>query len=352
MPLETTLRLIGGVVLLLANAFFVAIEFALTRLRQYKPEELDDSAGLQRAWKMTETLEIYLTSCQIGITSTSILLGVIAEPAVTESIHALFDTGPVGKFSSYSISIVLSIALINFAHTIWGEQTPTYLGIERAQTVARYFAIPLHWWTISMYPVLYVGDKLTKATLWLFGIEMSRSWLSKEEDGEPSRGDLKTEIARLLQSDGMSDDRQEEVIKAVEIEDIPVKNIMIQREDIVTLTTKKSFKENLEKIHEHMHTRYPLVAGTLDDFKGILYTPEILANVEDLLNGKKELDDYDWPKMVVHSGMPVSELIDRFQEQHHELALVEDNEKIVGLVTLTDAIETIVGSAEDPLDLM
>tara|TARA_R100000908_G_scaffold65428_1_gene56482 strand:+ start:131633 stop:131854 length:222 start_codon:yes stop_codon:yes gene_type:complete len=70
--MEMTIRLFGGLLLLLMNAFYVAAEFALTRLRQYERDELEETPGLNRAWEMTETLEIYLTSCQIGITTTSI----------------------------------------------------------------------------------------------------------------------------------------------------------------------------------------------------------------------------------------------------------------------------------------
>ncbi len=347
--MELYLRLLGGVVLLLLNAFYVAAEFALTRLRQYDREELEDSTGLNRAWKMTETLEIYLTSCQIGITTTSILLGVIAEPAVTELIELLMPAATIGSLSSHTISIILSVTIINLVHTIWGEQAPTYLGVERAETVARYSSFPLYWWTYAIYPVLLLGDWVTKATLKLFGVEIDRTWLKEDS----TSGDIRSEMVDLLKKkEGVSDDRLEEVINALDIDDITVQEIMVPRKDIISLSTEKSFRENLNTIHDHMHARYPLVGKTLDDFKGILYTPQITANTESLINGEKELDDFDWPKMIVQPDLSVSKLIDHFQQKNHELALVQENDRIIGLVTLTDAIETIVGSAEDPLDLL
>ena len=337
--------------LLFSNAFFVGTEFALTRLRQFSGEDPDLShPGLKLAWEMTETLEIYLTGCQVGITFSSILLGIVAEPAVTGIFRGLFEGMSVGTYSAHAVSISLSVVLINMAHTVWGEQTPTYLGIERAKQVARYCATPLYYWTNLTYPFIWFGDKVTKATLGLFGIRISRSWLEEQE--KPSKGDIRTEIGRILKTGGMSSDRRDEVIKAVEIEEIPSRKIMVPREDIVTLSTEKSFNENLETIGSHMHARYPLVGQSLDDFKGILYTPQIMANVKALMNGKRELDDFDWPRMVVPDELPVSELIDRFQERHHELALVQSGRHITGLVTLTDAIETIIGAAEDPLDLI
>jgi len=249
--MEMYLRLLGGVILLLLNAFYVAAEFALTRLRQYNREELADNAGLNRAWKMTETLEIYLTSCQIGITTTSILLGVIAEPAVTQLIELVMPAGTIGSFSSHTISIILSVSLINLVHTIWGEQAPTYLGVERAETVARYSSFPLYWWTYAIYPILLFGDWVTKATLKLIGVEIDRTWLKEDS----ASGDIRSEMVNLLKTEGVSDERREEVINALDIDNITVKEIMVPRKDIISLSTEKSFRKNLNTVNDHMHAR-------------------------------------------------------------------------------------------------
>jgi CBS domain containing-hemolysin-like protein len=242
------------------------------------------------------------------------------------------------------------VTIINLVHTIWGEQAPTYLGVEKAKTVARYSASPLYWWTYAIYPVLVFGDYVTKATLRLFGIQMDRSWLKGERSSES--GDIRSEMVDLLKTEGVSGDRREEVLNALDIDNIAVRKIMIPREEIIYLSTKKSFSDNLNIIREHMHARYPLVGNTLDDVKGVLYTPQITANMKELLNGEKELDDFDWPRMIVSQDLPISKLIDEFQVEHQELAMVKENGRIVGLVTLTDAFETIIGSAEDPLDLL
>lgn len=348
MTAEIIIRLAGGIFLLIANAFFVATEFALTRLRQYSPKEIEEDGRLTRAWQMTEKLEIYLTGCQVGITSTSILLGVIAEPAVTELIQLLIGTAEIGSFSSHGISIVLSVILINFAHTIWGEQTPTYLGVERAKTVARYCAPVLYWWTKAIYPVLYVGDSFTKATLKLFGVTMSRSWM---DENEASQAGVRGKIVELLKSEGLPEERRDEVVKALEIDEIPVSDIMVPRENIVYLSDQKSLRENLEIIRNRMQSRYPLVGDSPDDFKGVLYASEILAHIQELQSNQKSLRELSRADMTVNQELSVSKLIDRFQQEHQELALVTNNGKTVGLVTLTDALEMIVGSAEDPMDL-
>ncbi len=179
---------------------------------------------------------------------------------------------------------------------------------------------------------------------------MERSWINEETSS--GKKDMRSKMVELLKTGDLDEDRQEEIINALDIEHISVKDIMIPKEEIVSLSTDKSFEENLDIIRQNMHTRYSLTGDTIDDFKGILSTPQITANIENLLEGRKELDDFDWPKMVVSPDLLTSTLIDRFQEEHHELALVREGDKTIGLVTLADAIEAIIGSAEDPLDLM
>lgn len=349
MNTEIILRLSGGVFLLLSNAFFVATEFALTRLRQYSPEEIKVSEGLERAWKMTERLEIYLTGCQIGITSTSILLGVIAEPAVTILIEQLLGIEQMTAASSHTLSITLSVIVINIIHTVWGEQAPTYFGIERAKTVAHYCASPLYWWTMGIYPVLYVGDWLTKKTLALFGVTIERSWM-KGGTGEGSKTSLKKELTKILKSGNLPKDRRDEVVKALEIDEIPVKKIMIPENEIVSLSVEDSLARNLEKM-QIRKSRYPLFGSSEQEYKGVVYASEMLAEIERLRSSEIDIEEICRPGMTVSPDLPVSKLIDEFQSENQELALVTDEGEVEGLVTITDALEVIVGSAEDPMDL-
>ena len=347
MTAEIAIRLLSGLFLVLANAFFVSIEFALTRLRQFSKDEIKDDKGLERAWEMTKELEIYLTGCQLGISVTSILLGIVAEPAVTQVLRPVVGIFGIEGQALSAISIVVGIVIINLIHKIWGEQSPTYLGVERPRQVARYLAPGLYWWVKITYPFILLGDGLAKQTLRLFNVEMTRSWV--EEESSPA--DIKGKIGELLKSGGLSEDRRDEVVKALEIDEIPVREIMVPREDIISLSSLNDISENLNVIRSHMQSRYPLIGESLEDFKGLLYTSEILAHIEELQAGETTLEDLSRSDMTVPQDLPVSDLIDRFQQEHQELALVSNDHKITGLVTLTDALEVIVGSAEDPTDL-
>ena len=358
MIVELILRFAAGIFLILANAFFVVTEFALTRVRQFDEGEFRDDPGLRRAWKMTEKLELHLTGCQLGISSSSVLLGVVFEPAVSAVIHPLVGLFGAGEAATGTISVIISVIVINLVHKIWGEQAPTYLGVEAPKDVLRTTAVWLDRWTRATYPIILFGDGLAKWTLGLFGIEITRSWTAAEEGADAGAGDssaprsaFKGRLASLLEERGIPRDRRREVIRSVEIGETPVRDIMVPRDEIVALSTMESFVENAQRIASASRVRYPLVGGTLDEVVGILYLPTIFAHYESLAQGDLVLDDLDHTDMRVPPSLPVSELIDRFQEENHEVALVWEDGRVAGLVTLTDAMEAVFGDVEDPLDL-
>src|SRR6056297_1903874 len=177
-PLELSLRLVAGLGLILTNGFFVAIEFALTRARQFTESEfVGDRPALERAWEMTQNLEIYLTTCQVGITASSIAVGIVAEPALAALFEPLFAGT---RLAAIGGGAVMAFLLINLVHLTHGEQTPTYLGVERSRFVCRYGATPLYWFHYLISPIITLGDGIAKATLSLFGVTMSGEWLETE----------------------------------------------------------------------------------------------------------------------------------------------------------------------------
>ncbi|MFB6296665.1 MAG: CNNM domain-containing protein [Halobacteriales archaeon] len=349
----TALRLVGGVALLLANGFFVTTEFALTRVRQF-PEEEFQGRGLERAWEMTERLEIFLSGCQVGITISSIGLGVVAEPAVAAALDPLVRAvgfGTPGAAGHTAAAVVVAFALINLLHVVIGEQAPTYLGIERTKFVARYGAPPLYWWTKLMAPVILVADWIAKGLLSLFGVDITRSWAEEElGEGEPSRSELTRQMGEALRGAGLSQERREEVINAFRIGDVPVGEIMVDRGEIVALSTAEDVETNLRRMQESPQVRFPLVGEDLSEFDGIVYTPALLRHVGELQDGSLDLEELAAPPMTASTDTAVSDLIDRFQAENQELALVMEGGEVVGLVTTTDAFEAIAGELEDPLD--
>lgn len=352
--LDVALRLLAGVVLILANAFFVTTEFALTRLRQFDSEELAGSERLDRAWEMTERLEIYLTGCQLGITTSSILLGVVAEPAVTTLLEGAVGLTGLAAGTRHVVSVTVAVVVINLVHKVWGEQAPTYLGVERPLEVLEKLSPALWWWTKLMQPVILLGDGIAKATLGLFGVEISRSWTEAEEGGEegPITGflELRQELRGLLSRGDLDRERRREVLRALEIQDIPVSDIMVPRDVVVAFSTELALEENLRRASDGGHHRYPLVRDGLDDVRGTVYLSTVLAEFDRLREGSLALEDLAVRPVRFDRDLPVSEAIDRFQAAEQELAYVVDGDRVEGIVTSTDALEAIAGELRDPFD--
>lgn len=333
--------------MVLGNGFFVAIEFALTRVRQYPREEFD-RPGLRRAWRMTEDLEIYLTSCQVGITATSIALGIVAEPALAGLFEPVFGGTPLAAVGAGG---VLAFVVINLVHLTHGEQTPTYLGVERTKLVCRYGAGPLYWFAYLISPVMWVGDRVAKWTLRLFGVEMTSAWLETEKEVFESRAELRNRVDSLLSRGDLSEERRSEVINALMVSEKPVREIMVGVDDVVFLSTADGVEENVRRIKSNVYTRYPLVGTDPGDFRGVVYVPAVFGRLDELMGGGVGLEDVAAPPMTVHADMSVSEVIDRFQSENQEAALVLDDGEAVGFVTATDAFEAVMGELEDPLDV-
>ena len=347
--LELALRLSAGLLLILANGFFVAIEFALTRVRQYPQSEFD-VPGLQRAWKMTQDLEIYLTSCQVGISATSIAVGIVAEPALASLMDPVFENT---LLTSIGAGGILAFAIINLLHLTHGEQTPTYLGVERTKFVARYGATPLYWFAKLLYPVIVLGDSVAKWTLGLFGVEMTGAWLETETDRVESRADLRHRLGTLLDQGNLSEERQEEILNAFTVGEQPVSDIMTDREDIIFLSTAVSAQENFDRIGTSPHTRFPLIGNDPADYRGVVYVPAVVDQIDELRRGEVTFEDIAAPPMTLRADTLISDAVDQFQDEHQELSLVydEDEENVVGLITATDALEAVMGEIKDPLDI-
>ncbi len=345
-PLEIGLRILGGLILIGVNAYFVAIEFALTRLRQYPESELD-TPGLELAWDMTKDLEFYLTTCQVWISATSIALGIIAEPGLAALFEPLFENTTLASVGAGSL---LGFFIINLVHLTHGEQTPTYLGVERSKQVAQYGARPLYWFAKILAPAIWVGDSVAKATLGLFGIEMTQAWTETEKEVIETRADLRNRLGSVLEEGNLPEERREEIMNALTIGEQSVREVMIPPEEIVALSTEESPKSNFQTLEEHPHTRYPLVGDDLTDFQGVVYSPALFTHREQLSGGNGNFSELAAPTMTLSPDTDVSDAIDQFQTERQELALVIEDGEVVGLVTVTDLLETIIGDIEDPLD--
>jgi CBS domain containing-hemolysin-like protein len=179
---------------------------------------------------------------------------------------------------------------------------------------------------------------------------MSVAWLETEEDAIESRAQLRNRLSSLLERGELSSERHDEVLSALEAGTTEVREVMVDESDVVFLSTDVPVEENLRRVSETPHTRYPLVGPDAEEFVGIVYVPSVVDRIEGLKAGEVTFADIAAPPMTVSADTSVSDAIDRFQAERQELALVLDDGAVVGLLTATDAMEDVMGELEDPLD--
>jgi CBS domain containing-hemolysin-like protein len=179
---------------------------------------------------------------------------------------------------------------------------------------------------------------------------MTGAWLETEEDVIESRAQLRNRMSSLLEEGEISGERHDEVLRALAAGTTGVQEIMIDTEDVVFLSTEETVEENLRRVSETPHTRYPLIGSDPGEVEGIVYVPSVVDRIEGLQAGETTFGEIAAPPMTVSPETSVSDAIDRFQAEGQELALVVSDGEIVGLVTATDAFEAVMGELEDPLD--
>jgi CBS domain containing-hemolysin-like protein len=158
-------------------------------------------------------------------------------------------------------------------------------------------------------------------------------------------------MIRLLRDDSdLPSDRVQEVVNSYDIGTRPARFIMVKVEDARALDIDKSFAQNMALIEELKYSRYPLVKGGFDNYLGNIYIPSLLPHMAELQEGTRSLEEFKMEKMVCDHDLDIGSLINRFQAEKQELAVLRKGNGLVGLITLTDALEAIVGQLEDPLD--
>ncbi len=320
----------------------VAIEFA--RREPDSTPSRSSTNPARRAWEMTQELELYLTTCQVGITASSIAVGIVAEPALAALFEPLFAGTTLATIGAGAL---IAYLIINLLHLTHGEQTPTYLGVERSRMVCRYGATPLHWFYVGISPLI---KSATASPSGRSGCSASRC---------PARGSKPKSIAS---SPGASCETNSAPFWTAATYPTSAARRSSPRSasatasqrgdgpagDIVALSPTDDDATNAERIAETPHTRYPLVGEALEEFLGIVYIPALVDEREEQAGDGGLLDRIDLeavasPRMTMSPDTTVSDAIDQFQAERQELAFVLEDGDVVGLVTVTDLLEEVVG---------
>ena len=336
-----------ALLLVLVNGFFVAAEFSLVKVRLGRIEQLVSNKKLfsRTAKWLAQRLEQSLSSCQLGITMASLALGTIGEPAFAKLVEPFLRALQIQSPAIlHAVAFAISFTFVTALHLVIGEQAPKIFAIRKPETILLACAIPLQIFFIATYPLMQC---LNVSTTWLLRM------VGATEANKSSIPYTEEEIRALLREahvHGNLTGSEHSIINAVfEFADLVCRRIMVSRTDVDFVDIHEETSVTMDMIHRTKHTRYPICDGSLDHVLGVLHVKDISGETID--------DGFDWkslmrPPKKVPENMPISKLLRHFQGTHQHMAFVVDEYgMMIGIVTLENVLEEIIGEVADEFDV-
>ena len=353
-------RGVAIMVLILANGFFVAAELSLVSVRETRIEQLiaQRRPGARLVRKLQQHLDDFLPAVQLGVTLCSLALGWIGEPVVAAVLEKWLWWIPHAHVWAHVIAVPLAFAFITYFHVLLGELVPKALALRKAEQVAVAVAGPMEVFIQLTRPAVKLMNRSARFVLRLFRTPMVH------EGSVHSPEELKL-IATAARRSGLLPEYQEALIhRAVEINEVPTREIMTPRQRIFSLPFDLLIEEASARIVDEQHSRVPVYdpARGPEYIVGVVYSKDISRLMHFRASAKTRFAEAPFMELrlkqvmrevlVVPETKPVLDLLHEFQARRRHLAIVVDEfGSTVGLVTVEDAIEQLIGEVEDEFDV-
>ncbi len=333
---HTALEIVGVVVLIVVNAFFVIAEFAIVKVRDTRITELAAEGGRRArvAEHILDHLTAYLSATQLGVTAASLGLGWLGAVAFSD----LFDSVHVNP----TLSAILAFVAITFVTIIFGELVPKSLAIRKAEDSTIAIALPLRWFYLVTRPLTWFLYITTAGVLRLFRIEPA-----SESDLAHSEEELRM-ILEASQEGGHIDEVEQILMRrALTFGDRTVSDIMVPRTETAFLPTSTTVAEAIAEVEETNHTRYPVFEEDVDNVLGYVHVKDLYrapraGAIRRLLR----------PIGFIAETANIEVALQRFQSTRTPLAIVVDEHGgTAGIVTIQDVVEELIGEVRDEFDL-
>lgn len=341
-------ELIAVILLIFANAFFVAAEFAIVKVRssQITPLAEKNNRSAKTVVKLLANLDAYLSASQVGITMTSLGLGWVGEPVTAKLLEPVFTFfGLENAKTIHTLSVIIGFVFLTFLHISLGEQAPKMLAIKNPKSTSLVIAIPLNLFYISFKPVVWLLNHAANFILRLLGIQQVT-----ESERINSEEELRMLIAEGRKSGAIDQTEHQLIEKIFEFNDKQASEIMVPRNHMIAININDSRDKIFQIVTEEGFSRIPVYKDTIDNIVGIIYSKDLISAAE-----HKELitlNDIIRPAFFVSSTKQIGNLLKEMQRNKVHMAIVVDEYGgVEGLVTIEDIVEEIVGEIQDEYDV-
>ncbi len=334
--------------LVLLNGFFVAAEFAITKLRRNRVEALATENGWRGHILRTvhNQLDAYLLACQLGITLASLSLGWVGEPAFAHMLEPLLAAiGIDSPRLVHGIAFFSAFFVICYLHIVVGALAPKSWALRKPELLSLWTAAPLYLFYWTMYPAIFLLNASAKAILRVAGQDEP----SPHHEHPYSRDELKL-ILHSSRASTSNDQDMRVLASAVELGELEVVDWANSREDLVSLPLNAALDEVFSVFRRHKYSRYPIYDDANATFVGVLHIKDLLLHLSllEMLPSALKLADLMHPVERVNRHMPLSNLLEQFRHGGSHFALVEEADgKVIGYLTMEDVLEALVGDIQD-----
>ncbi|MCA1632902.1 MAG: hemolysin family protein [Acidobacteria bacterium] len=342
------LELMSVLLLVLANGFFVAAEFAFVGVRRSRIETLAEGGDrrAKRLMALLGNLNAYLSAAQLGITLASLGLGYLGEPVVAHLLEGPFARAGVSEKWVHIISFVISFAVITSLHIVIGEQAPKLLGLERAEKVALASALPMRIFFTIGKPLVYALDWASARVVRLFGLHASSEHASIYTQEELRQ------VIEMSRKGGHIDPAEQELINRVfDFADAEVREAMIPRTAVMALPVTATLEEAEAAFCEHGYSRLPVYRERLDDIVGVLFMKDLMPCLRSTNPVGFDMEKSLHPPLFIPATAKLGAVLAQMQSaKTHIACVVDEHGGLEGIVTLEDLLEEIVGEINDEYD--
>jgi CBS domain containing-hemolysin-like protein len=342
----SVLLLVFLLLLIAVNGFFVAAEFAIVRSRRSRLEQLREEGDRRasQALEQVDNVDQYVATSQVGITLASLGIGFLGEPALAELLEPLFGEF-FGHAAAIGISIALAFTIVTFLHVILGEQAPKMLAIGKAEAVLLWIARPMGFFRRLLHPLIIATNAPAN-----FLVQRVLK-VDVEEGEETSPEELRLLISRGAQR-GRLDPGEAGMLGGVfHLHEQEAREVMTPIPAVITVDASDTVEAALRRCVTSGHTRLVVIEDDNPDrVKGVVHNNS-LARLYMSEGADASLETVIRDALIVPETRPLDDLLHDLQVQRTSLSVVVDEYgRTVGIVTVEDILEEVVGEIEDETD--
>jgi putative hemolysin len=355
------LRVFVILLLVAANAFFAAAEFALVSVRETRILQLIEShrAGARTVLKLHQQLQRVVNGVQLGITITSLSLGWLGEPVLARLFETWIGSIPHAILYAHAIAVTVAFVAITSLHVILGELVPKSLALQRAERVALAVAAPMDVFLTITRPVTVGMSRVAGFVLRAFGTREIRHGSVHSPD------ELKLIVTAAHHSGQLSSAQEEMLLNALELDSITARQVMVPRTRIFSLPADLNLDEALSRVVDDQHSRVPVYDPQRgpEHIVGVLYAKDLMRWTRQRLGpaaalptaqriSQMKIGQVMHDVLVVPETKSLLELLSEFQQRKRHLAVVVDEfGSTAGVISVEDVLEQLVGELKDEYDI-